>query len=49
MLWKVCDVCRILDGDYRLKQCAFCGLCNAWICVDDIDNWWRRVAAGLTK
>jgi hypothetical protein len=49
VLWHVCDVCRILDGDLRIKPCTFCGLCGAWICIEDIDNWWRRLAAGLMR
>jgi hypothetical protein len=39
---QVCDVCRLLDGDRRQKLCAYCPICDAWICVQDVSNWGRR-------
>lgn len=46
---RVCDVCRLLDGDVTLKQCGFCGLCSAWICASDRKNLTRRGLAMLKR
>jgi hypothetical protein len=38
----VCDVCRLLDQDGRLKFCFYCPVCDAWICERDVADWGRR-------
>lgn len=45
--WQVhiCDVCRLLDSDFRQKPCFYCSTCGAWICELDLDDWPRRIAA----
>lgn len=45
----VCDVCRILDGDYRQKPCQYCPSCDAWICAADIRNLARRARAMMAR
>lgn len=30
---RACDVCRLVDFDASPKLCAYCGLCDAWLCV----------------
>ena len=45
----VCDVCRLLDYDTTVKDCVYCGLCDAWICHDDINKWGRRIQAALKR
>lgn len=45
----VCDVCRLLDGDARLKPCRFCPGCEAWICQADIGNLARRARAMMKR
>jgi hypothetical protein len=42
---EVCDVCRLLDGDLRQKQCQYCNTCQAWICYLDLPNMRRRAKA----
>jgi hypothetical protein len=42
---NVCDVCRLLDGDFRLKMCFYCKVCGKWICEADAGDWIRRVKA----
>lgn len=32
MEMRVCDVCRVVDGDVTPKECFYCGFCKAWIC-----------------
>lgn len=46
---QVCEVCRLLDGDTRLKPCQFCTSCQVWICGADIPNMARRARAMLMK
>jgi hypothetical protein len=41
----VCEVCRLLDHDFRQKLCQWCPTCEAWICKKDIRNLWRRARA----
>ena len=45
----ICDVCRLLDGDFRLKLCMYCRACGSWICELDLDDWARRVRAARKK
>ena len=45
MTLQVCDVCRLVDGDYTMKACEWCRSCQAWICEKDLDNWPRRSLA----
>jgi hypothetical protein len=45
----VCDVCRLLDGDYRQKMCQWCGMCQAWVCAADIRNAARRARAMMKR
>jgi hypothetical protein len=42
---RVCDVCRLVDGDVREKSCTWCGFCKAWICSADWSNVVRRAKA----
>jgi hypothetical protein len=44
-----CDVCRLLDNDNSLKDCVYCNLCDAYICVSDITNWLRRARAAVKR
>ena len=46
---RVCDVCKFLDSDYTAKECKFCSTCNAYICLDDINNLKRRAKAMVMK
>lgn len=46
---RVCDVCRLVDGDLILKPCAYCGLCDSWICQEDQNRWGRRAKAALKR
>jgi hypothetical protein len=45
----VCEVHRILDNDLTPRDCIFCSLCNAWICMKDRHRVDRRMRAGLDK
>lgn len=45
----VCDVCRLLDQDVEIKPCAYCSLCDSWICQEDLDKKGRRALAALKK
>lgn len=45
----VCDVCRLVDGDYREKLCFYCGSCDSEICVADKDRWGRRALAAFWR
>jgi hypothetical protein len=45
----VCDVCRLLDGDYRQKMCQWCDKCEAWICQRDLGNLGRRARAMMAR
>lgn len=51
MNWQnqVCEVCQLLDNDARLKLCAYCPACRAWICQADIGNLMRRAQAAAKK
>ena len=40
--FHVYAVCWLLDGDQRFKQCLYCSMCDAWICLEDLNDWWRR-------
>ena len=42
---EVCDVCRLIDGDVSPKWCAYCSLCDSWVCVDDQNRAGRRFHA----
>lgn len=45
--WQIhaCDVCRLLDNDRTLKECYYCGKCDAWICRSDQFRLDRRIRA----
>jgi len=45
----VCDVCRLLDGDYSVKLCDFCRRCEAWICKACQRNPARRIKAAFMQ
>lgn len=45
---QICEVCRRLDRDYSLKQCTYCNFCHAWICENDLHDWFRRFRAART-
>jgi hypothetical protein len=47
--WTVCEVCRRLDGDTRLKECFYCSSCGAWICRADQNDYIRRARAMLSR
>lgn len=51
MNWQnqICEVCRLLDNDTRLKPCLYCSACSAWICSTDIGNLARRALASAKK
>lgn len=42
---KICDVCRLLDGDITPKICFYCGFCDSHICDADGLRWDRRARA----
>jgi hypothetical protein len=44
-----CEVCRLVDGDERLKLCRYCTECDAWICLMDIERWTRRARAWAVR
>ena len=46
---RICDVCRILSYDTTPKLCGYCGLCDAWICPEDMNNWTRRLKAAVKR
>jgi len=46
---RICDVCRLLDFDVLPKACSYCSMCDAWICVDDISKWARRIKAAMKR
>jgi len=45
----VCDVCRLLDGDYSVKFCTWCLRCQAWICQADEHRPDRRLRAAYLR
>lgn len=45
----ICDVCRLLNGDRRQKLCSYCPLCDAWICLEDVNAWGRRGRASALR
>jgi len=46
---RMCDVCRLLDFDTTTKMCGYCGLCDAWICEKDNNDWPRRLRAAVKR
>lgn len=38
-----------MDGDSSAKFCAYCGLCDAWICEQDANRWDRRLFAAAKR
>lgn len=46
---EICDVCRLIDGDVSPKWCAYCSLCDAWVCVDDQSRPGRRLHAAYLR
>jgi hypothetical protein len=46
--FRPCDVCVILDNDQTIKECAYCGLCDKWICAVCRPNMLRRAEAVRT-
>ena len=46
---NVCDVCRLIDNDETPKACAYCSLCDSYICQRDQSDWWRRGKAFLKR
>lgn len=46
---RMCDVCRLVDYDTTAKWCAYCGLCDSWICEADLGNWVRRIKAAIKR
>jgi len=41
----VCDVCQLVDGNSEIKVVVFCKQCDAWICKNCENNWFRRSVA----
>ena len=39
---QICTVCFYVDGDARQKMCAYCSVCDAWMCENCVPNWGRR-------
>lgn len=46
---RICDVCRLLDYNTDKKLCGYCGMCDAWICQQDMNAWGRRLKAALKR
>ena len=44
---QICEVCRRLNNDLRLKLCRWCDFCGVWICRHDQKDYARRAAAAL--
>lgn len=47
--FRMCDVHRLLDYDCERRECAYCGLCDAWICEADSNRWDRRLRAAIKR
>ncbi len=47
--FHICDVCRLLDHNVERKWCGHCGLCDAWICEQDMNRWGRRLLAAAKR
>lgn len=47
--FRACDVCRLVDYNCEPKECGYCGLCDAYICVGCQNNWPRRLQAALRR
>lgn len=48
-VFTICDVCRLVDGDFSTKLCNWCGACQSWICDADLQQWGRRARAMARK
>jgi len=46
---RICDVCRLLDFDTSKKLCGYCGMCDAWLCEQDVSKWGRRLLAAAKR
>ena len=47
---RVCDVCRLANGDETPKEdVAYCGRCGAWICPDCRRRYDLRAIAALKR
>lgn len=46
---RICDVCRLVDGDMSLKEGFFCPLCDSWICFNDQWRFDRRANAAIRR
>jgi hypothetical protein len=47
--FRVCDVHRLLDFDVTPRDCGYCPMCDAWICMEDQNRWDRRLKAALKR
>lgn len=47
--YRACDVCRLVDYDTTDKWCLYCGLCDAWICENDLNKYTRRALAAIKR
>jgi len=47
--FRICDVHRLLDYDCENRVCFYCGMCDAWICMEDSNRWDRRIRAALKR
>lgn len=43
----VCTCCERLDGDTSPKMVAYCSVCDAWLCDECREDYWRRARAAL--
>lgn len=46
---QICACCKILDNDETLKECFFCKVCQAWLCLPCSHSPARRIGAALEK
>ena len=46
---RTCDVCRLVRGDERPKECRYCSLCDAWLCVNPEHTLAERARAMLAS
>lgn len=47
--FRICDVHRLLDYDCEPRNCGYCGMCDAWICQEDLNRWDRRLRAAFKR
>jgi len=45
LMWHICDVCFLVDGDETTKPCSYCSFCDAWLCERCRPDLRRRALA----